>query len=725
MKTTKPLMIMAISAMLASCGQNGAKNDDALITKAKIEVKDGLMTPEVLWAFGRLSDVNVSADGKKIAYGVQYYSVEQNKSNREIFVMNADGSDVKQITNSPQSEYSAKWVKNDEKIAYLFDGQIWEMNPDGSGKIQISTVENGVNDFIYSPDGTKILFISDVKYGERTADIYSDLPKATGKIVDDLMYKHWDEWVESIPHPFVADFDGKKLSHIIDILNGEPYECPMKPFGGIEQLAWSPDSKTIALTCRKKTGLEYALSTNSDIYLYTLDNSHKGQIVVSKQNLTEGMMGYDINPQFSPDGTQIAFLSMERDGNESDKNRLIVMGLGEKSGLTVDVTNQFDQSVESFVWNKNGEIYFTSVWHGEVQIYSAGEPKMSRTFTTTVNDGEPTTTKETSITIYDIRQITKGQHDYEQIALANDKIIATRHSIQMPNEIYSIDVNSGEQTQISFENKHILEQLKIADVQPRWTATTDKKQMLSWVIYPPDFDPAKKYPTLLFCEGGPQTPVSQFWSYRWNFQIMAANGYIIIAPNRRGLYGFGQEWLEQISGDYGGQNMKDYLSAVDDICREPYIDKEHLGCVGASYGGFSVYWLAGHHDKRFKAFIAHDGMFNFEQQYLETEEMWFVNWDLGGAFWEKNNKTAQNSYANSPHKFVDKWDTPILVIHGEKDYRILASQGMAAFNAAKLRGVPAELLIFPDENHWVLKPQNGILWQRTYFKWLDKWLKVQ
>jgi dipeptidyl aminopeptidase/acylaminoacyl peptidase len=683
----------------------------------------------------------VSADGTKIVYGVQYYSVEQNKSNRELFVMNADGSDVKQITNSPKSEYAAKWVKNDSKIAFLYDRQIWEMNPDGSSRTQISDYEGGVNDFIYSPNSTKILFVADVKYGyspdgdrilfdydmkkdgERNINIYSDLPLATGKIVNDLMYKHWDEWVETMPHPFVADFDGKKLSNILDILKGEPYECPMKPFGGIEQLAWSPDSKTIAYTCRKKTGLEYAISTNSDIYLYNIEK--KNTI-----NVTKEFKGYDINPQFSPDGKFIAFLSMERDGNESDKNRLFVMSVPESEDsyliLGEEITANFDQSVESFVWSGSTRhsaldaiIYFTSVWHGEVQIYSARHSRESGNLLT-----EQEIAGQTCNDDYVISQITKGQHDYEQIALANDKLIGVRHSMQMPNEIYSIDVNSGEQTQISFENKPILDQLKIADVQPRWTKTTDNKDMLSWVIYPPDFDPNKKYPTLLFCEGGPQTPVSQFWSYRWNFQIMAANGYIIIAPNRRGLYGFGQEWLEQISGDYGGQNMKDYLSAIDDICRESYVDKERLGCVGASYGGFSVYWLAGHHNKRFKAFIAHDGMFNLEQQYLETEEMWFVNWDLGGAYWEKDNKVAQKSfYETSPHLFVDKWDTPILVIHGEKDYRILASQGMAAFNAAKLRGVPAELLIFPDENHWVLKPQNGILWQRTYFRWLDKWLK--
>jgi dipeptidyl aminopeptidase/acylaminoacyl peptidase len=322
-----------------------------------------------------------------------------------------------------------------------------------------------------------------------------------------------------------------------------------------------------------------------------------------------------------------------------------------------------------------------------------------------------------------IAQITKGVQDYAFVAEANDKLIGMKHSMSKPDEIYTINPKTGVETELSFLNKPILDQLTLAKVEERWIKTTDNKQMQTWVIYPPHFDPNKKYPTLLFCEGGPQSTVSQFWSYRWNFQQMAANGYIVVAPNRRGLPGFGQEWLEQISGDYGGQNMKDYLSAIDEVAKEPFVDKDKLGCVGASYGGFSVYWLAGHHEKRFKAFIAHDGMFNLEQQYLETEEMWFVNWDLGGPYWDKTNAVAQRSYANSPHLFVDKWDSPILVIHGEKDYRILASQGMAAFNAAVLRGVPAQMLIFPDENHWVLQPQNGILWQRVFKQWLDKWLK--
>jgi len=725
MKFLKTITIMAVAALVASC--SSSKSEEKIISKSEIKVENGLMTPEVLWAMGRLSDAQVSKDGTKIVYGVQYYSIEENKSNRELFVINADGTDNQQITKTAKSENAAKWVKNDTKIAFLYEGQIWEMNPDGTQRVQITNRESGIDDFLYSPDNQKILFIADVKYGERTADIYPDLPLASGKIIDDLMYKHWDEWKESVPHPFVADFDGKKISNEVDILEGEPYESPMKPFGGIEQLDWSPDSKTIAYTCRKKTGKEYAVSTNSDIYLLNLEYLDKKEVfnLTTDYSIKQGDSitiinvelienGYDINPKFSPDGKKIAYLSMARNGNESDKNRLMIFDL--KTGERIDVTSfkrhfdgdmelvkidlRFDQSVESFIWgNDNNALYFISVWHGKTQIYKA------------------------DLETREISQITEGQHDYEAVLLAGDKLIGTRHSMQFPNDLYSIDKTTGEQTQITFENKHILDQLAIADVQPRWVKTTDNKDMLAWVIFPPNFDPNKKYPTLLFCEGGPQTPVSQFWSYRWNFQIMAANDYIIIAPNRRGLYGFGQEWLEQISGDYGGQNMKDYLSAIDDICRESYVDKERLGCVGASYGGFSVFWLAGHHDKRFKAFIAHDGMFNLEQQYLETEEMWFVNWDLGGAYWEKDNAIAQKSYASSPHKFVDKWDTPILVIHGEKDYRILASQGMAAFNAAKLRGIPAELLIFPDENHWVLKPQNGVLWQRRYFEWLDRWLK--
>lgn len=694
-------MIMATSVLLGSCAGNGndASNSAVeakdLIGRSEINVTDGRMTPEALWAFGRIGGVSVSPDAKKLVYTVGYYSVPQDKGNREVFVMNADGSENTQITKTPFSEGNTVWFKNGTKIAFLSSesgsSQVWEMNPDGTGRKQLSNYDGNIEGFAFSPDEKKILFISQVKTVPSTKDKYPDLDKTTGLVITDLMYKHWDEWVTTAPHPFVADFDGEKISNPVDIMEGEPYESPMKPFGGIEQLAWNTTSDKVAYTCRKKVGKEYSLSTNSDIYEYDLKTKET-------RNLSEGIMGYDTNPQYSPDGKSIAWQSMERDGYESDQNRLMVMDL--ESGKKTFVSKDFDSNVESFCWSNDSKtIYFTGVWHAKTQIYAADVASCT------------------------VKQITEGQHDYSGVSLlGNDKLLALRHSMSAADEIFTVSPD-GEQTQISFENKHIYDKLEMGKVEERWITTTDGKKMLTWVIYPPHFDASKKYPAVLFCQGGPQSAVSQFWSYRWNFQIMAAHDYIVIAPNRRGLPGFGKEWNEAISGDYGGQCMKDYLTAVDEISKEPFIDKDRLGCVGASFGGFSVYWLAGHHDKRFKAFIAHDGIFNMEMQYLETEEMWFANWDMGGAYWDKSNATAQRTFANSPHRFVDKWDTPILCIHGEKDYRILANQGMAAFNAAVLRGVPAELLIYPDENHWVLKPQNSVLWQRTFFEWLDKWLK--
>ena len=695
-------MIMATSLLLGACNpatdvnvkETGDKN---LIGKSDIRIKDGRMTPEALWAMGRIGGMNVSPDGKKVVYTVAYYSVPENKSNREVFVMNADGSDNKQITKTGFAENEAVWIKGGTKIAFLCNesgsSQLWEMNPDGTDRKRLSDYDKDIEGFAFSPDEKKVLFISQVKTVNSTADKYPDLDKATGVIITDLMYKHWDEWVTTVPHPFVADFDGESISNPVDVMEGELFESPMKPFGGIEQLAWNTTSDKIAYTSRKKTGKEYAISTNSDIYVYDLNTKQT-------TNITEENKGYDTNPTYSPDGKSIAWLSMERDGYEADQNRLMVMNL--ETGEKTFVSKDFDSNVDSYCWSADCErIYFTGVWHGESQVYQIDLANGNK-----------------------ITPLTEGMYDYASVALLGDKLIAQRHSMSMGDEIYSIDLTGDHTvTQLTFENKHIYDQLTMGKVEERWMMTTDGKQMLTWVIYPPQFDPNKKYPTLLFCEGGPQSPVSQFWSYRWNFQIMAANDYIIVAPNRRGLPGFGLEWNEAVSGDYGGQCMKDYFTAIDEVAKEPYVNKDRLGCVGASFGGFSVYWLAGHHDKRFKAFIAHDGIFNMEMQYLETEEMWFANWDMGGAYWEKQNATAQRTFANSPHKFVDKWDTPILCIHGEKDYRILANQGMAAFNAAVLRGVPAELLIYPDENHWVLKPQNGVLWQRTFFEWLDMWLK--
>ena len=699
------LMTMTAAMMFAASGYvNAATPADAdkpVIGKQEIRIKDKKLTPEALWAMGRIGSSSVSPDGKQIAYTVSYYSVKENKSHTVIYVMNADGTNNLLLTTTADSEVEPAWIKGGSKIAFLSAAsgsmQLWEMNPDGSERKQLSSYEGGIDGFKFSPDESKVLFIAQVKYGERTSDLYPDLDKASGKVINDLMYKHWDEWVESIPHPFVAAFDGNQVGTVTDILKNEPYESPMKPFGGIEQLAWSNDSKQIAYTCRKKTGLEYSVSTDSDIYLYNTENGETRNLC--KEDATDKNLGYDTNPKFSPDGKSIAWQSMERDGYESDRNRLCVMNL--KSGEKTYVTEAFQSGVDDYCWAPDGKtLYFVGVWHATSMIHS------------TNLKGE-------------VKQLTDGMYDYTSVAMLNNKQLLTkRHSISEADELFAVDLKKKNTvTRITKENDHIFSQLKMGKVEARWTKTVDGKDMLSWVVYPANFDPNKKYPTLLFCEGGPQSPVSQFWSYRWNLQIMAANDYIVIAPNRRGLPGFGMEWLEEISTNYGGHCMDDYLSAIDDIAKEPYVDKDRLGCVGASFGGYSVYWLAGHHNKRFKAFIAHDGFFNMEQQYLETEELWFTNWDLGGAYWEKNNPAVQRSYANSPHLFVDKWDTPILCIHGEKDYRILASQGMAAFNAAKLRGVPAQLLIFPDENHWVLKPQNGILWQRTFFAWLDKWLK--
>ncbi len=698
-------MALIIGGGLWSCigtpGASDAKKENKknepteVIGKASPVIENGVMTPEVLYSFGRVGDVAVSPDRSRILYQVTYVSIPYNRTNSELFVMNNDGSDKIQLTSSNFRESQPRWIQNGGRIAYLSNesgsSQLWTMNPDGSDKKQLSDVEGGIDGYIFSPDETKLLFVKSVKSVETAPDKYGDLPEASGRIVDDLMYKHWDHWVESVPHPFVADISDGTLTNLRDIMEGEPYESPMAPFGGTEQLAWSPDGKTIAYTSRKKTGKEYAVSTNSDIYFYDLENGET-------RNMTEGMMGYDVNPLFSPDGTKLAWLSMERDGYEADKNRLFVMDLA--SGEKTYVTESFDYNAEGIVWgDDNQTLYMLSPYQGTNRIFSA------------------------DIISREITEVAGGKHDYISLDLIDGGLIAKRQSMSQPAEIYRVDLASGEAAELSFENKHILDQLTMGQVEEQWISTSDGKQMLTWVIYPPNFDPSKKYPTLLYCQGGPQSMVSQFWSYRWNQQMMAANGYIVVAPNRRGLPGFGQEWLEQISGDYGGQNMRDYLAAIDALAKEPFVDETRLGCTGASYGGFSTLWLAGNHDKRFKAFFAHAGIFNLEAQYLETEEMFFANWDMGGPYWDKSNATAQRTYQTSPHRFVDRWDTPIMVSHGEYDYRILASQSMMAFNAAQLKDIPSRMLIFPDENHWITKPQNGILFQREFFRWFDEWLK--
>jgi dipeptidyl aminopeptidase/acylaminoacyl peptidase len=696
MKKLLSVVLMTLMVGMIACGPVSQKGDEApLIEKPNLSLTSDRMTPEVLWSFGRVSGPVVSPDGKKVLVGISYYSIEQNKGNRELYVIDIDGNNLQRITNSPKSEYNAIWRPDGKKIGFLYvaDGtiQLWEMNPDGSERVQRTNIENGITGFKYAPDQTKILYTKEVYLDNKFAKLYEGLPKASGRLMDDLLYRHWDTWVDSYSHVFYANYNDTKVWGDTDIMPGEPYQAPLKPFGGIEQIDWSPDSKTIAYTCKKMTGKQATLSTNSDIYLYNIETE-------GLTNMTEGMMGFDVAPVYSPDGQYIAWESMERDGYESDQNRLFVMELA--TGKKVYATEGFDQNAGSLAWSFDSQkIYFTSDWHGAFQVYDYN-----------LKSGK-------------INQITKGLQDYRSVTPADGKLISAMQKIDMPTELFAIDPETGDAKQITFTNRDLLAQLTMGKVEERWIKTHDNMDMQVFVIYPPHFDPDKKYPALLYCKGGPQGPLSQSFHYRWNYQIMAANDYIIVAPARRGVSGFGQAWQEQISGDYHGKSMQDYLTAIDELAKEPFIDKERLGAVGASAGGYAVYYLAGNHDGRFKALIAHDGIFNEEAQYLETEEMWFENWDKGGPFWEKENKVAQEAYAHSPHKFVQNWDTPILIIHGELDYRVVFTQGMTAFNAAVLKDVPAEFLYFPDENHWVLQPQNGILWQRTFFNWLDRWLK--
>jgi dipeptidyl aminopeptidase/acylaminoacyl peptidase len=699
-KLLSVLVTVSLGLIIWSCTtkvkvEEQKNQSEEIIGKPAINIQSDLMTPEILWAFGRVSGNEVSPDGKTVLYGVTYYSIEKNKGNRELYTIGINGENLKQITTSAKSEFNEVWRPDGKKIGFLSSEsgsvQVWEMNPDGSNRTQISNIEGGITGFKYSPDQTKILYTKDLPLKNKFEYLYEGLPLATGRINDDLMYRHWDHWVDTYSHVFYADFDGAKMTNDKDIMEGEPYSSPLSPFGGIEQIDWSPDGKSIAYTSKKLLGKAATLSTNSDIYLYSLETGET-------KNLTEGMMGFDINPVFSPDGSFMAWQSMERDGFESDKDRLFLLYL--KTNVRIYITQDFDQNAGSLAWSENGKsLYFTSDWHGTFQIYRYN-----------AESGK-------------IDKLTEGLHDYTSVSPAGDRLIAPRETMSFPTELFSVNPADGSAQQITFANKDLLSKITMGKVEERWMKTLDGQEMLTIIIYPPHFDPNKKYPALLYCKGGPQGPLSQDFHYRWNYQIMAANDYIIVAPNRRGVSGFGQAWQEQISGDYHGKSMDDYFTAIDEMAKEPFVDKERLGAVGASAGGWAVYYLAGNHNGRFKAFIAHDGIFNEEAQYLETEEMWFENWDKGGAFWDKNNKIAQEVYAHSPHKFVDKWDTPILVIHSEMDFRVLFTQGMTAFNAAVLKGVPAQFLYFPDENHWVLKPQNGILWQRTYFNWLDKWLK--
>lgn len=678
-----------------------------LIISLNVSAQEKL-TPEMLWKLGRVNNPQVSPDGKTVIYELKRYDLTANKGTNYIYSVAPGGGTPVALTDDATNAFNVKWRPDGKKICFLSnvngEAQLFEANPDGSVKTQITFVKGGIGSYKYAPNLTMIAYSADVKLDRTVAEMYSDLPQVQARIIDGLFYRHWDAWHDySYSHMFLAPYsDGKLTAEATDIMKEERFDAPLQPFGGDEQYNFSPDAKMFAYTCKKMTGTPEAVSTNSDIYIYHLDTKFT-------QNITEQNAGYDQDPQFGPDGKKIAWLSMRRIGYESDKNRLMVYYFADKK--TIDVTEKFDYPVDAFQWKQpageDATLYFIAQVMATKNIYSCEEKA-----------------KKSGATYKEIEEVTKGDHDYVGLSVsAPDKktfvMIGAKQTMSMPTELFNV-TEKGVENQITFTNKDILANVQMGRVEKRMIPTSDGKQMLTWVIYPPGFNPQRRYPTLLYCQGGPQSMVSQFFSYRWNFQLMANNGYIIVAPNRRGLPGFGSEWNDAIIGDYGGQCMRDYLSAIDEVSKDTYVAKDKRGAVGASFGGYSVYWLAGNHQKRFKAFVAHCGMFNLDSWYGSTEEMWFANNDFKGSYWSVPHP---KNYDQSPHKFVQNWDAPMLVIHNEKDFRIPVTQGMEAFTAAQLKGLQSRFLYFPDENHFVTKPQNSVLWQRVYFEWLDNWLK--
>lgn len=674
----------------------------ALATQAQQEK----MTPELLWKLGRVSLETVSPDGKTFIYGVTRYDLNENKGNRDLYSMSTDGSAPKQLTDMAGSEYGSQYLMGGKKIGFSHGGQYHIMNTDGSGLQTVTEFKDGLNNAkAYDlPDGRiALLFSKSVKTEKTTADLYPELDKANVYIIDDLMYRHWDQWSDAYSeHIGIAyvNSDLEKVSTWKDLMEGENFDSPLNPFGGSESFALSPDGKSVVYEAKKKRGKEWAVSTNSQLYQANLQDG-------TTKLLTEGMKGYDKEPKFSPDGSKIAWLSMKTEGYESDVNDLIVRDLksGETLHTLVSAGRYDDLTFQSFTWADERTLYAGVPLAGTNQIFKVELPK--------------SISKDAKATI---TPVASGQFNYNHFEVAGkNTLIADRQDMNHATEVYKVDIKSGKAKQLTKVNDDIYSNLSMSKVEKRMVKTSDGKEMLTWVIYPPDFDHAKKYPTLLYCQGGPQSQVSQFYSFRWNFQLMAAKGYIVVAPNRRGLPGFGREWNEEISGDWGGQSMRDYLAAIDAVSKEPFVDNEKMGCVGASYGGYSVFYLAGHHQKRFNAFIAHDGLFDLENWYLTTEELFFANQDLGGPYWDPKNKEAYEKF--DPKDFVDKWDTPILVVQGGLDFRVPPAQGLAAFQAAQLRDIPSKLLYFPEEGHWVLNPQNGLIWHDQFFGWLDRWLK--
>jgi dipeptidyl aminopeptidase/acylaminoacyl peptidase len=688
----KKIVPAIIIAFLCACDAKvQQQNTSQMIGKKDIKLTNKLMTPETLWHFGRIGNMAVSPGGKQVAYTVTWYDIEQNAGNSELYIMDTDGNNKKQLTHTHDREGALQWRPDGEYIGFVRKGCLFEIKPDGSGERKLNIPENKtINEFSYSPNGKKILFAIDVKLTNVLGkDIYDDLPNANAYVATDLMYRHWDSWKNGeFTHLYIADYDDGTINSLDDINKDELWDTPMKPFDDIAETSWSPDGKRLAYSSKKLAGKEYAESTNSDIYIYDTESK-------TTENLTPGMNGYDKSPSFSPDGTKLLWLSMERAGYEADKSRIFIYDFANKT--KTDYSKDFDSSPSSIIWSKDGKsLYLTACFNETFRVFQMTFPE-------------------------GFKQISKdGFFDYQHVIEIDGGFIVNRSQIIRPTEIYRLDAKTGEGTEISFVNKDLTDQLNLPEMKLHWVKTTDNKDMPVWVILPPDMDESKKYPCIMMCTGGPQGEVSQSYSYRWNYALMASQGYVVIYPARRGVSGYGQEWSDAVSKDHGGQPEQDLLSAADYIANQPWVDKNRLGAVGASYGGYSIFWLAGNHNKRFKAFIAHSGIFNMEAMYTTTEEMFFENWETGGPFWDKNN---EKTYAQSPHRFIKNWDTPILVFHGGQDFRVPYTQGLAAFNSARMMNIPAKLVVFPEETHWVLRPQNAILWQREFFAWMDKWLK--
>ena len=690
MKITNLLKSATLALLLVGCQNIKLEVMNFTNNLTPEEIAAGKFTPEVMWKMGRVGGQKISPDGKSVVFTVTYYDMAENKGTTGIYLMPT--TDTKPIVRLVESGSSPAWNSDGSYVYYMDGGQVWKIGIDGTNKTQVTDIE-GLESFGIAPSDdimfyTKKVHISNIK----GSDIYADADKSKARIYDDLMVRHWDYWDEGdYSHIFVAKLNGEVVKEGEDIMAGEPWDAPLAPYFDSEEIAWNNAGTALAYTCKRLTGAEYAISTDSDIFVYDVEAKTTRNICKEWGE----MPGYDKYPVWSPNDKKIAFRSMRRAGNESDKERLFVWN--SEDGKMTDMTAEFDYNASNVAWEGNDVLYFVAPMQATHQICRVAL------------GGQ-------------VEVLTAGDHDINTFSKVGDKIVAHMNTIMKAPELYSVGAD-GALTQMTFINQEIYDNIPMGKCEKRWVKTTDGKQMLVWVILPPNFDETQKYPTLLYCQGGPQSVVSQFWSYRWNFQLMASEGYIVVAPNRRGLPSFGQEWLDQISGDYSGQNIRDYLAAIDSVSAEPWSDETKLGAVGASYGGYSVYYLAGHHEGRFKAFISHCGIFNFESMYGHTEEMWFVNNDYGGAYWDKGNRTAQRSYRNSPHKAVANWDTPILIITGEQDFRIPFTQSLEAFTAAKLQGVPAKLVAFENEAHQVFKPQNSLVWNREFFGWLNKYLK--